>query len=291
MLVSGFIQVQWSSCHVQHESQRDSAPPAQGWSPRRPTLGNVPLGDNSNGVAPLIETGHRDTFRTANILHFPFPEATGPRPFRRGDMVLRSGKTLMITGFNGAAPFRARRQNMAYVEHTENLYASTGPRPFGRGDSTPGPVATRSPCRFNGAAPFRARRPGEGDYYRSLQGSLQRGRALSGAETRACGTFMPASPTLQRGRALSGAETEQMQCALLGAAAASTGPRPFGRGDTPHARTLRPRSRSFNGAAPFRARRPKTNLITPLPVIGLQRGRALSGAETAVVRVVVQARE
>ncbi len=107
--------------------------------------------------------------------------------------------------FNGAALFRARRVDSATMTGLGS-FASTGPRSFERGEQA---------------------RAVDAD----AVAELQRGRALSSAESVACD-----AQDEQHGRA-------------------STGPRSFERGETLAYRADDGRKRRFNGAALFRARR------------------------------------
>ncbi len=143
---------------------------------------------------------------------------------------MAAGLTLVSWGFNGAALFRARRAPRA-----------------------PGGSA---PCTsFNGAALFRARRDVDWLPLLCVLRVLQRGRALSSAESAdtvadaldaAIASTGPRS--FERGEVVGNRRRGR-------AADASTGPRSFERGELSRQRSLARSSRGFNGAALFRARR------------------------------------
>ena len=157
---------------------------------------------------------------------------------------------------------------------------SMGPRSFERGDpATPLPVTPDPESPSMGPRSFE-----RGDWpqtapARSTSRSLQWGRALSSAETRACACWPPTQARLQWGRALSSAETERP---------ARNPPiaRPFNGAALFRARRPRttwPASRqpsAFNGAALFRARRHWWKATARSSAGCLQWGRALSSAET-----------
>jgi len=160
--------------------------------------------------------------------------STGPRPRGRGDQPRRTATDRLLPSFNGAAPTGARRHSgmaMSRMSSSElqrgrahggaetsngmrtrlrRFQASTGPRPRGRGDAQTTVCLTDFSEGFNGAAPTGARRlirsPGW------TRGAL----------------------ALQRGRAHGGAETLQLAGGHPDPLAASTGPRPRGRGDSAH---------------------------------------------------------
>ena len=154
--------------------------------------------------------------------------STGPRPRGRGMNATRKTLSLAGSGFNGAAPARARN-----VRRVSNV------RPLSRSFNGAAPARARNadkrrrsprPARcFNGAAPARARNEGHGlagvEVGHASTGPRPRGRGMAGTGSR---------PRLSL--------------------TASTGPRPRGRGmwrRGPGPWGLRC---CFNGAAPARAR-------------------------------------
>ncbi len=133
--------------------------------------------------------------------------------------------------FNGAAPARARRENLNFTLQ----------------QSKPG---------FNGAAPARARRglpsggrsSGEESFNGAAPARARRDQNLARPQNR--------NPQLQRGRARAGAERRAMEpCAQKQVVPASTGPRPRGRGEVRQPMRKALDYLGFNGAAPARARR------------------------------------
>ncbi len=128
--------------------------------------------------------------------------STGPRSFERGELVL---------------PHRLALQRLA----------STGPRSFERGEAASAAESfTFHPC-FNGAALFRARREAAMPWSQCIMRLLQRGRALSSAESQ------NASPRLTR------------------AIVASTGPRSFERGEHQRSRRRGPVGLASTGPRSF----------------------------------------
>ena len=137
--------------------------------------------------------------------------------------------------------------------------ASTGPRPFGRGNNViaftdAGGIFLLQRGRVLSGAETRAGAPGRGCERCASTGPRPFGRGNSKEYRLNCFTGYW---TLQRGRVLSGAETHFHQHRDVAFTHASTGPRPFGRGN--HQATGK--------------------LLAGWTL--LQRGRVLSGAETA----------
>ena len=191
--------------------------------------------------------------------------------------------------FNGAALFRARRQD-GLVGHRLEMYAFNGAALFRarrhrdrvgggfRWEAFNGAAlfrARRLDCPkeeqkqehpFNGAALFRARRLARAYNYCSICCVLQWGRALSSAETQPTGPSGWEGRTLQWGRALSSAET----------------PRPMGG--------RCPGGPGFNGAALFRARRlpaPKdrqASLFASMGPRSFERGDPAGGGTATIGR-------
>ncbi len=187
-------------------------------------------------------------------------------------------------GFNGAAGFRPRRQNLIFL-----LFAGL--------------------LGFNGAAGFRPRRPLLRAIPIYAPTLLQWGRGLSPTETR---KFAPVrrsdrqlqwgrglSPTetpfsfrgvfqrheLQWGRGLSPTETMSIVVCAPASALASMGPRAFAHGDHHRRTQSHQKQRSFNGAAGFRPRRQLPEKRWRAGELQLQWGRGLSPTETVATRM------
>ena len=239
---------------------------------------------------------------------------------------------LLEPSFNGAAPARARNDRMAGEPVPAATGASTGPRPRGRGmvaravmpttarrmlqrgraragaEWTDLDLQPQSASRFNGAAPARARNARTGSTELMVPSGLQRGRARAGAECRDCTGSVQPPPTLQRGRARAGAECHANTIAHAPANAASTGPRPRGRGMDRHGLAIhpcfrdastgpRPRGRGMSlqrqaivacawrastGPRPRGRGMPASPGARPARPAELQRGRARAGAECGI---------
>ena len=147
--------------------------------------------------------------------------STGPRPRGRGVTARLRPRALQ------------RGRARAGAEWSGCLLASTGPRPRG--------LSASNARGFNGAAPARARSDSYCDYrvaqIRASTGPRPRGRGVVWKYQR-----LPASTGPRpRGRGVAHVARPRV---------ASTGPRPRGRGVAEPAM----RMRSFNGAAPPRAR-------------------------------------
>ncbi len=157
--------------------------------------------------------------------------STGPRLVGRGNLRHHALHRQADTGFNGAAPCGARKYESLRVLHLQGVastgprlvgrgnpldggfcafgegVASTGPRLVGRGNSDQGGQDLSRIRSFNGAAPCGARKFREEPTSSQTYMSLQRGRALWGAEIqRAKRRQRNDRRELQRGRALWGAE-------------------------------------------------------------------------------------
>ena len=181
--------------------------------------------------------------------------STGPRPRGRGMRATTWGKGSRTSGFNGAAPARARNVAGGAEGSGAEGVASTGPRPRGRGMLIIfRPLFGRELC-FNGAAPARAR---------NGSGSGGIGRRRTG--------FNGAAPARARNDAAT-------PVAPTSARRASTGPRPRGRGMRTISLWETPAAYRFNGAAPARARNAPSALKSQPSNLMLQRGRARAGAE------------
>ena len=95
----------------------------------------------------------------AELLH-ALAGFNGAAPFRkRKEGGSKVGKSIYTTCFNGAAPFRKRKGIVAQARDSRSSLASMGPLPFGSGrslkvESTSGELSRG----FNGAAPFRKRK-------------------------------------------------------------------------------------------------------------------------------------
>ena len=173
---------------------------------------------------------------------------------------------------------RGRGMRRPFVLTLKPKSASTGPRPRGRGMQIPDhPAKARHHC-FNGAAPARARNVAQ--------------------VTDAAIALDASTGPRPRGRGMN-----RRRCRRRRQKEASTGPRPRGRGMCKPAASSALPPRSFNGAAPARARngrldgcelglqraastgpRPRGRGMVPKPPqlnldIKLQRGRARAGAE------------
>ena len=120
----------------------------------------------------------------------------------------------------------------------------------------PEEIADALKSRFNGAAFFRTRKPSGIRGARRDTLRLQRSRVLSNAETRVQYVMSGSRKPLQRSRVLSNAETTERECGS------------------------RCKSRSFNGAAFFRTRKPLEYSLGGPKKFLLQRSRVLSNAET-----------
>jgi len=201
-------------------------------------------------------------FRARRPCADQFPSASisepsmGPRSFERGDCRRVLPAQQEPCPFNGAALFRAWRQQYP-------------------------PRADQTLPRFNGAALFRARRLGIRKPNFNILSQLQWGRALSSAET--CSQCRPCRSDWSRfnGAALFRARRP------ADVTAPENGKRCFNGAALFRARrrSLRADGRQeyqpFNGAALFRARRRVGNAPKKCPLKTLQWGRALSSAETA----------
>ena len=202
----------------------------------------------------------------------------GPRPFGRGRQGQEAAERRQGRRFNGAATFRSRKALSMSVRPAKIVLLQWGrDLSVAEGGCTGRVRGARRP-RFNGAATFRsrkARRP----FPCSLHNSpLQWGRDLSVAEGTNPIPRGHTFSTLQWGRDLSVAEGTSRGCPdrqsesfngaatfrsrkgarlgdMHGRAAASMGPRPFGRGRSCCFATPTTSPSSFNGAATFRSRK------------------------------------
>ncbi len=119
----------------------------------------------------------------AVILVFDPEASMGPLPFGSGRPLRRNGALPMpVQGFNGAAPFRKRKVDVASWHLREWLPASMGPLPFGSGRlRSAGHVPNHGATASMGPLPF-----GSGRMYRAVpcvaSWELQWGRSLSEAE-------------------------------------------------------------------------------------------------------------
>ncbi len=182
--------------------------------------------------------------------------STGPRSFERGETLLRARLPERAPSFNGAALFRARREH-----HT--------PRPY------------RVPARFNGAALFRARR---GTTIAPWMARTTRfnGAALFRARRANLDILLLTKrPELQRGRALSSAESEFFVMGNHELVHASTGPRSFERGEQGGLTSACRAGAASTGPRSFERGETLANQL-PAGTAKLQRGRALSSAERAI---------
>ena len=210
-----------------------------------------------------------------------FLASMGPRSFERGDWRGPGGAHGARQRFNGAALFRARRHLFRCSFASGDTGLQWG-RALSSAETCTRAHTTAMACAcFNGAALFRARRRPRPRGGRSRPGTLQWGRALSSAETRnPCPgrLFWPSF----NGAALFRARRRLVWIEKTRGCDASMGPRSFERGDRPRSGQLvdpgvvlqwgralssaETSSRqatassnlfSFNGAALFRARRPR----------------------------------
>ena len=157
-------------------------------------------------------------------------------------------------GFNGTAPARARKSRIRLCMHRCRR-ASTGPRPRGRGNM-PLHNVPRPELRASTGPRPRGRGNDEAARQSFNKAPLQRGRARAGAEIAFRAGEQAVHFMLQRGRARAGAE-------ILVAAVAIKAQRLGFNGAAPaRARKYRLRERmtpdprpGFNGAAPARARK------------------------------------
>ena len=159
------------------------------------------------------------------------PASTGPRLLGRGDHGSTRQLQQFTSGFNGAAPFGARRSRECVIKPNGVSFS------LQRGRAFWGAEIPFVYCRFNART------------------GLQRGRAFWGAEIQARAEGLEARIALQRGRAFWGAEMRDGQSGFRQFLRASTGPRLLGRGDRVGQLDSEELGGSFNGAAPFGARR------------------------------------
>jgi len=178
----------------------------------------------------------------------------GPRPRGRGMILRRRATALSPPGFNGAAPARARNGRGGVARRLRAGLASMGPRPRGRGMRQHHHQLLLGHRASMGPRPRGRGMVGAGPLLHAREPQLQWGRARAGAEcSSSIGTPLNTS-SLQWGRARAGAEWYRTidHWALRGwlqwgraRAGAECGKK---------TQLPRLRKRSFNGAAPARAR-------------------------------------
>ncbi len=110
--------------------------------------------------------------------------------------------------------------------------ASTGPRLVGRGNRHRRDFGNRGGWASTGPRLVGRGNEGNTNACLTINGKLQRGRALWGAEMSPATASQPGGSTLQRGRALWGAEMRRGRMRFSGFRFASTGPRLVGRGNS-----------------------------------------------------------
>ncbi len=214
--------------------------------------------DRRHAVPCFASTGPRllgrGDFLAEVVLRGHVRASTGPRLLGRGDASMWARVGTDTLGFNGAAPFGARRLDfrcgvvprLAELQRGRAFWgaemihqcvplrkmtcASTGPRLLGRGDA----------FEIHGGCTYR---------------NASTGPRLLGRGDPRC-----AAPVRSGG-------------------VASTGPRLLGRGDFSRFAGTTRNCLRFNGAAPFGARRSVLSLADALVTLALQRGRAFWGAE------------
>ena len=280
----------------------------------RASMGPRPCGRGNRRGAPVLADGQK--------------RFNGAAPLRARKRCSFRTVSRLSPCFNGAAPLRARKR---FIEDAIDLHggASMGPRPCGRGNG--GHVSQKLRHAYASMGP----RPcGRGNCLRSAircaRRALQWGRALAGAETRPPGprmclprcSFNGAAPLRARKHAyrirstpnqgsfngaapLRARKPEEAELLLAHRTVASMGPRPCGRGNRQGVRPYqsghlpasmgpRPCGRGNSirvgedgavhaelqwGRALAGAETTAIKLIMPM-LVALQWGRALAGAET-----------
>src|SRR5579884_430267 len=232
----------------------------------------------------------------------------GPRPIGRGNSAQPCRRnTAPPAGFNGAATDRSRKFRNAVIDLGYRQGASMGPRPIGRGNTRRRNASTwRQRCASMGPRPIGRGNGGD------LAGTYPNPSVLQWGRDRSVAEIPRHSLEGHRSVGFNGAATDRsrkLNCCLpvsVEGGAASMGPRPIGRGNSPErSRSRRTRGtlqwgrdrsvaeiladpgslargrRGFNGAATDRSRKSELVLMQQIEAVGLQWGRDRSVAEIA----------
>src|SRR5579884_4294002 len=221
------------------------------------SMGPRPIGRGNTRVTPELHTRRRLQWgrdrsvaeirrsRVAGTRRRP-PASMGPRPIGRGNSAQPCRRnTAPPAGFNGAATDRSRKFRNAVIDLGYRQGASMGPRPIGRGNTRRRNASTwRQRCASMGPRPIGRGNGGD------LAGTYPNPSVLQWGRDRSVAEIPRHSLEGHRSVGFNGAATDRsrkLNCCLpvsVEGGAASMGPRPIGRGNSPE----RSRSRTTGGA-------------------------------------------